>query len=143
MNRQPALPLPELQSLIWRPFITNSDNCLTICQSQNLFKLNSPVCVCVCVFFSSAESMSCSCDKKVPLHLQGLCSVSDGSRRQPDRQRPQRRGRTRDPLHLQVSESNATAPDVWLWTSTQTPSKIFSSSSPHKAGLSTQKQMHF
>lgn len=57
--------------------------------------------VCLCLF-SSAESVFCSLSQKVSLHLQGFRSVSDGSGRQFDGQRPQGGGHARDTLHLQV-----------------------------------------
>lgn len=58
----------------------------------------------VSALLSSVEPMSCGCSitQKVSLHLQGFCSVSHGSGRQPDGQRSQGRGPARDSLHLQV-----------------------------------------
>lgn len=96
-----------------------------------------------CVFSPSAESVSRFCDQKVSLHLQGLCSVSDGSWRQPDRQRPQRRGRTRDPFHMQVSESDATVADAWLLDIHANFVASFSSEWPHKAACSNKKTNAF
>lgn len=71
---------------------------------QLIFFLGVCVCVLLCVF-SSAEPVPCCCSvsQKVSLHLQGLRSVSDGSGRQSDGQRPQGRRHARDTLHLQVS----------------------------------------
>ena len=67
----------------------------------------------MCVF--SAEPMSCCCSEKVSLHLQGFCSVSDGSGGQSDRQCPQGRGHTRDTLHLQVSMLHTYIVPQWIW----------------------------